>query len=159
MIKIFQIDAFCSESPGRLLLLDSVMGRDPPADARRYMDLGSVIAHRDNGNQSLRASFLNALKLFCVQGTDQEFIRKERADMEIRLIAGKCARRYRSVRCLGRTLGQFLPRLELGYIRAGTSDKIQLCVNFLMRRGLEGMLMVTVRAVCEMRHAVVVDTR
>ena len=99
MAKIFEIDAFCSEFPGRRLRLDSVMGRDPSADARGYMDLRSVIAHRDNGDQCLRASLLNALKWFCVQGTDQEFIRKERADMERRPFDGKRARRYRSVRC------------------------------------------------------------
>ena len=157
--KIFEIDAFCSEFPGRRLVLDSVMGRDPSADARRYIDLGSVIAHRDNGDQCLRASLLNALKLFCVQGTDQEFNRKERADMERRTLEGKRARRYRSVRCLGKALSQFLPRLELGHIRDGTGDRIQPSVNFLMRRGIEGVLMVTVRSVCGLRHAVVVDTR
>ena len=64
MTKIFEIDAFCSEFAGRRLVLDGVVGRDPPADARSYMDLGGVIAHRDNGNQCLRASLLNALTLF-----------------------------------------------------------------------------------------------
>ena len=117
--KIFEIDAFCSEFPGRRLGLDGVMGRGPFADARRYIDLRSVIAHRDNGEQCLRASLLNALKLFCVQGTDQEFIHKEGADMERRPLDGKRARRYRSVRCLGKALRQFLSRLELEHICDG----------------------------------------
>ena len=97
--KIFEIDAFCSAFPGRRLVLDSVMGRDPSADARRHMDLGSVVAHRNNEDQCLHASILNALTLFRVQGTDQEFIRKEGADMERCPLDGNCARRYRSVRC------------------------------------------------------------
>ena len=42
---------------------------------------------------------------------------------------------------------------------AGTGGKIQPVVNFLMRRGIEGVLMITVREVCGMRYAVVVDTR
>ena len=157
--KIFEIDAFCSEFPGRRLVLNSVMGRDKSADGRRYMDLGSVIAHPGNGTQCVCTSFLNALKLFCVQGTDQEFIGKQRADIESRLIDGKRARRYRSVRCLGKALDEFLPRLELGHIRDGTGDKIQPRVNFLVRREIEGVLMITVRAVCGMCRAVVVDTR
>ena len=94
-----------------------------------------------------------------MQGTDQEFIRKERADMESRLIDGKRAHRRRSASCLGKVLDQFLPRLELGHICNGPGDKIQPRVNFLMRLGIEGVLMVTVRAVCGMRHAVVVDTK
>lgn len=78
---------------------------------------------------------------------DQEFINREKADMGSHLTDGKHYRRYGSVRCLVKALCEFLPRLELGHIRDGTGGKTHLGVNFLMRRGIEGVLMVTVRAV------------
>ena len=62
--KIFEIDAFCSEFPGRRLVLDGVMGRGPSREAQKYMDPRSDVLHRDNGNQCLRTSMLNALRLF-----------------------------------------------------------------------------------------------
>ena len=40
-----------------------------------------------------------------------------------------------------------------------TGDKIQRGVNFLMRGRIEGVWNVTMRAVCGMCRAVVVDTR
>ena len=58
--KIFEIDAFSSEFPGRRLVWDSVMERGPSKEAQKYMDPRSDILHRDNGNQCLPASLLNA---------------------------------------------------------------------------------------------------
>ena len=79
--------------------------------------------------------------------------------MESCLTTGNCIRRYRSVRCLGNALGEFMPRLELGHIRDRLGTKRDVGVIFLVQQGVEGVLLVTVQAVCGMRHAVVVDTR
>ena len=93
--KIFQIDAFCSEFPGRRLVLDGVMGRGPSREEQKYMDPRSDVPHRHNGNQCLCASILNAMRLFCAGGTDEQFIQKERAGMESRRKIKKYCRHIR----------------------------------------------------------------
>ena len=142
--KIFEIDAFCSDVPGRRLVFDGVMGRGPSREAQKYMYPRSDVPHRDNRNQCLRASILNTLWLFCAGGADEKFIEKEKAGMESRRTAGNRIRRYRSVRCLGKALGEFMPRLELGHIRDGLGTKRDVGVNFLVRQGVEGVLLVAV---------------
>ena len=79
--------------------------------------------------------------------------------MESHLTAGNLIRRYRSVRCLGKALGEFMPQLGLGHIRNGLGTKRDVDVNFLVRQGIKVVLLVTVQAICGMRHAVLGDTR
>lgn len=135
------------------------MGTDPSVEEWKYMDRKGVIPHRDYGNLCLRTSFLNGLRLFCSNGKDEEFIRKEKYEMEGCVTTGNCIRRYRGARCLSKAMGEFLPGFELGHVLDGSGGRKEASGNFLVRRRIEGVLLITVRAVRGMPHAVVVDAR
>lgn len=148
-----------SEYPGRRLVMDHAMGREPSAEAWKHMNPGGFVAYRDVGNYCLRSSLLNALKMFCEDGKARECALKEKTEMRSRLNAGNLCRKYLSTRCLSKALSSYLPRLELGHFRDGSGKKRDVGVNFLMRHQIAGVFLVTMRALCGMFHAVAVDKK